>query len=239
MFNRQQHITPSFASAGYPTPDLYAMQADDDIAALRIALLMKLRTQGIHDTKVLNAIEAVPREEYIPENLHAHAYEDTALPIDGEQSISQPGIVATMTQALAIENTHKILEIGTGSGYQTAILAKLARRIYTLERQRTLHQQATARFRLFNLHNIITRYGDGHKGWQEAAPFQRILITAACNVIPEKLLEQLAPGGIMVAPLTQAPGMQRLMKITRGQGGDYTYTPLMEVRFVPMLRGIC
>ncbi|MDE3037606.1 MAG: protein-L-isoaspartate(D-aspartate) O-methyltransferase, partial [Pseudomonadota bacterium] len=172
-----------------------------DEASNRIRLLMQLRNSGISDTHVLSAIENVPRERFVEETFTEHAWDDTALPIACSQTISQPTVVAWMTWALAVEPRMRVLEIGTGSGYQTAILSRLTRRVYTIERHRELLAQAETRFKELKLNNIVTKYGDGSKGWKEAAPFERIIVTAAAGEIPAILLEQLTPGGVMVLPV--------------------------------------
>ncbi|MGH6889898.1 MAG: protein-L-isoaspartate(D-aspartate) O-methyltransferase [Rhizomicrobium sp.] len=206
-----------------------------------IALVMELRGQGITDQQVLSAMERTPRELFVEEPFQATAYENIALPIACGQTISQPYIVAYMTEALAVESRHRVLEIGTGSGYQAAVLAPLCRMVYTIERHKPLLRAAEARFRALKLHNIVVRHGDGLVGWPEQAPFDRILLTAALSEIPPALLEQLKPGGILVAPLS-APGeferiSQRLVRIIRTEKGPVRET-LIPVAFVPMLPGL-
>src|SRR5262249_30525594 len=148
-----------------------------------------------------------------------HAYDDTALPIAAGQTISQPTVVAWMTQALEVNPAMRVLEIGTGSGYQAAILARLARRVYTIERHRELFTLAEARFKQLKLTNIVTKCGDGSKGWKEAAPFERIIVTAAAVEMPQTLLSQLAPGGLMVLPLGKSADNQILLKIHKAIDG--------------------
>jgi len=200
----------------------------------KIRLLLELRSQGITDTRVLNAIETTPRDLFVPEHLQHQAWENTALPIGSGQTISQPIVVATMTDKLRIGDRMMVLEIGTGSGYQAAILSKLARRVYTIERHRELLQAAQERFERLGLHNITTRLGDGSTGWPEAAPFDRIIVTAAARRVPEKLLEQLAPEGIMVIPVGEGAWGQKLVRITR-HGEAFTEEAFMDVRFVPLV----
>lgn len=209
----------------------------EDEVSNRIRLLMALRTGGISDTNVLAAIENTPREMFIEEAFREHAYEDTALPISAGQTISQPTVVAWMTWALEIDPRMRVLEIGTGSGYQTCILARLARRVYTVERHRELMQQAEARFKELKLTNIVTKTGDGSKGWKEAAPFDRIIVTAAAAQIPATLLEQLSPGGIMVVPVGNNVADQILLRIRKAEDGAITTQHLMNVRFVPLVEG--
>ncbi|BBK38331.1 protein-L-isoaspartate O-methyltransferase [Allostella sp. ATCC 35155] len=203
----------------------------------QLRLVMELRRQGIADTRVLGAIERIPRENFIPETFRDQAYEDTALPIGHGQTISQPTVVARMTEALAVGDRHRVLEIGTGSGYQAAVLARLCRRLYTIERHRALLQAAEARFRELRLHNVTTRWGDGTKGWPESAPFDRIIVTAAGLEIPDTLPEQLAPGGIMIIPVGERGDTQRLVRIVRDEDG-FVCDDMGTVRFVPLVAGL-
>lgn len=200
-------------------------------------LLLQLRRAGITDTRVLKAIETVPRELFVPPALRHQTWENTALPIGQGQTISQPEIVARMTQALELTPRSKVLEVGTGSGYQTAVLAGLCRRVYTIERFRSLLREAEALFRALDLHTIVTRAGDGSAGWPEQAPFDRIIVTAAAPQVPETLLDQLAVGGIMVMPVGAIGGEQRLMKLMRNEDG-IDDVELARVRFVPLLPGL-
>lgn len=216
------HHTP-----GHPAP---AESVSD-----RIRLIMKLRNSGINDVDVLAAMENVPREMFVEEAFREHAYDDTALPIASGQTISQPTVVAWMTSALEMEPRMRVLEIGTGSGYQTAILAKLARRIYTIERHRDLLTQAEERFQALKYTHIVTRCGDGSKGWKEVAPFERIIVTAAAAEIPAVLLEQLTPGGVMVVPVGTNVTDQILLRIRKGEDGTISTQHLMNVRFVPLV----
>jgi len=207
-------------------------------AARRIRLLMKLRRSGITDRAVLGAIERIPREAFVPETFSDQAYEDIALPIGRGQTISQPLVVAAMTQGLKLGDRHKVLEVGTGSGYQAAILSKLCRRVYSIERHRPLLDIAEARFKQLRLHNITTVAGDGMKGWPEQAPFDRIIVTAAAAQEPPKaLLDQLSIGGILVIPLGRQSGDQFIYRITRTETG-YDSEKMMPVRFVPLLPDI-
>lgn len=203
----------------------------------KIELIMSLRAQGIRDTRVLEAIETVPREIFVPDAFKDLAYADQALPIECGQTLSQPFIVAFMTDRLKVGERMKVLEVGTGSGYQTAILARLCRRVYTMERYRTLMKQAEARFKELRLANVTTVLGDGSKGWLAQAPFDRIIVTAAAKKLPRKLLEQLAVGGIMVIPVETSPGKQELLRITR-TAEDFERESLLPVRFVPLVDGI-
>ncbi len=207
------------------------------LAARKIRLIMALRRSGVTDTAVLAAIERIPREDFVSEAFHDQAYEDKALPIGQGQTISQPQIVALMTQALEVTPRHKVLEIGTGSGYQTAVLARLARRVYTVERHAPLLKEAEARFAALRISNITAIAGDGMKGWPAQSPFDRIIVTAAAPELPEILLDQLVLGGIMVLPLGPERGDQELIKLKRGEGEIET-EKLCDVRFVPLLPGL-
>ncbi|MEK6746914.1 MAG: protein-L-isoaspartate(D-aspartate) O-methyltransferase [Pseudomonadota bacterium] len=201
----------------------------------RIRLIMNLRRRGIRDANVLSAMESIPRELFVEETFAEHAYEDTALPINCGQTISQPTIVARMTEALMLKPRMKVLEIGTGSGYQAAILAKLARMVYTIERHRDLLAVAEQRFLKLRITNIVTKRGDGSRGWKEAAPFERIIVTAAADDIPSMLVDQLAVGGIMVIPVGENVAQQELLRLTKGEDGKILTETLMDVRFVPLI----
>lgn len=197
---------------------------------------MHLRRRGITCCRTLEAIETIPREIFIPSTFQHQSYEDMALPIGLGQTISQPLVVATMTQALALTDRHKVLEIGTGSGYQAAILSKLCRRLYTIERHKPLLNQAEERFAEMRLRNITAMNGDGMKGWGYQAPYDRIIVTAAAHGdIPNELMEQLAIGGIMIAPIGANDVDQTLVKIRRVSEGHYERENLFAVRFVPLL----
>ncbi|QDO99804.1 protein-L-isoaspartate(D-aspartate) O-methyltransferase [Ferrovibrio terrae] len=203
-----------------------------------IQLLMELRKQGIGDTRVLAAMERVPREQFVAEQFLKHAYDNIALPITQGQTISQPYVVAYMTEALKLTDRMKVLEIGTGSGYQTAVLARLSRRVYTIERYRSLLTTAEKRLNELKITNVVTKLGDGNKGWIEQAPFDRILVTAAADTRPDGLIAQLSPnGGIMVAPVAVNTTEQDVIRYTR-EGDDIREERLLPVRFVPLLPGI-
>jgi len=180
----------------------------------------------------------VPRHRFVPRVLEPGAYEACALPIGYGQTISQPFMVGLMTALLHLRGHERVLEIGTGSGYQTAILAQLCRRVFTIERYRTLSRQAEERFRALKLNNITQLVADGMKGWPQLAPFDRIIVTAAAaQEVPPALLEQLAIGGIMIIPLEERPGKQDLYRITRTAKG-YDQEHLLPVRFVPLVEGV-
>ena len=203
-----------------------------------IQLLMELRKQGISDTRVLAAMERVPREQFVAEQFLKHAYDNIALPITQGQTISQPYVVAYMTEALKLTDRMKVLEIGTGSGYQTAVLARLSRRVYTIERYRSLLTTAEKRLHELKISNVVTKLGDGNKGWPEQAPFDRILVTAAADSRPDSLIAQLSPnGGIMVAPVAVNTTEQDVIRYTR-EGDTVREERMLPVRFVPLLPGI-
>jgi len=207
----------------------------------KVRLLMELRRAGIGDARVLGAIEKTPREIFVGESFQDHAYENVALPIGSGQTISQPYVVALMTERLALTGREKVLEIGTGSGYQTAILARLARRVFTVERHRGLVREAERRFAALRLGNIVTLFGDGAKGWPEQAPFDRIIVTAAARDVPAALVEQLAPRGIMVLPVGGEFHDQQLILVRRhdpAHESPYETEELAWVRFVPMVAGL-
>jgi protein-L-isoaspartate(D-aspartate) O-methyltransferase len=200
-------------------------------------LLLALRSQGVTDPRVLDSIEKTPRELFTPDLFKERAFEDSALPIACGQTISQPFIVGLMTQALTIEPRARVLEIGTGSGYQTAVLSRLSRLVYTVERYRTLMKEAEDRFKTLGLINVITRFGDGGEGWAEQAPFDRIMVTAAAPEEPKRLLAQLKPNGVLVAPIGKGPVQSLRRYAGDGQGG-FKVELLGDVRFVPLLDGV-
>jgi protein-L-isoaspartate(D-aspartate) O-methyltransferase len=198
-------------------------------------LIAVLRDIGITDDKVLAAIERIPRHLFVPPTFQDHAYDDTALPIGHGQTVSQPQIVGLMTAALELSHRSKVLEIGTGSGYQTAVLARLCRRVYTIERHPALLQGAEALFQQLRVQNVTSLAGDGYLGWPDQAPFDRIIVTAAAeDEVPQALLDQLAPGGIMVIPVARSAIDQRLLRLVRRADGIET-TDLGGVRFVPLV----
>lgn len=204
-------------------------------SAARTALIERLKQNGIHDTHVLDAVLETPRELFLIPRLHPQAYDDVALPIGRGQTISQPTVVALMTQALEINDRHKVLEIGTGSGYQASILARLCRRLYTIERHKPLLIEAEEKFKSQRLHNITAIVGDGFAGWPIQAPFDRIMVTAAAPKVPQALLDQLAIGGILVMPVGGVGVTQELRRVTRLADDLYSSVNLCGVRFVPMV----
>ena len=207
-------------------------------------LLAQLRAQGIRDERVLSAMAHTPRDLFVESVFSGEAYADRALPISCGQTISQPYIVAYMTEALQIEPRMRVLEIGTGTGYQAAVLSHLARMVYTVERHRPLLKEAEARFKKLRLSNIVTRHGDGYQGWLEQAPFDRILVTAAFPEAPQNLIEQLKPGGILITPVGKESISQSLLKIIRTKedtrSGSFAFKAetLLPVVFVPMVPGL-
>ena len=203
----------------------------------RIRLVMDLRAAGVADTAVLSAIERVPREAFVPPTFRDRAYEDAALPIGHAQTLSRPSVVGLMTQALEAGPRSKVLEIGTGSGYQTSVLARMVRRVYTIERHRELMIEAEARFKALRVHNVVTKFGDGWQGWPEQAPFERIIVTAAPVDIPGILVDQLAEDGVMVLPVGREKRTQSLIRV-RKIDGHAKIEELDAVRFVPMVAGL-
>jgi protein-L-isoaspartate(D-aspartate) O-methyltransferase len=199
--------------------------------------LFALRSKGVTDARVLTAMEQIDRGPFIRGYFAERAYEDMPLPIACGQTISQPSVVGLMTQALKITNRDKVLEVGTGSGYQAAILSQLARRVYTVDRHRRLVQEASEIFRALDLTNITALTADGSFGLPDQAPFDRIIVTAAAEDPPGPLLAQLKIGGIMVVPVGQSDAVKRLIRVTRHETG-FEYDELRPVRFVPLVEGL-
>ncbi len=210
---------------------------DPGLIQRRLRLLMELRRAGIGDPRVLGAIEKTPREAFVPAAFADQAYEDMALPIDDGQTISQPYVVALMTEALLVGDRHMVLEIGTGSGYQTAILARLARRVFSIERHRGLLRAAERRLEMLGLRNVVCRFGDGTKGWPEQLPYDRVIVTAAAPQIPAALIDGLAPEGVLVAPVGADRRDQQLVRVRRTEDGLVS-EDLGLVRFVPLVSGL-
>jgi protein-L-isoaspartate(D-aspartate) O-methyltransferase len=193
--------------------------------------------QGITDSLTLAAMRAVPRHEFVPEDQRAWAYADTPLPIGHDQTISQPAVVAFMTQVIRPRPGLRVLEVGTGSGYQAAVLAETGARVWTVEIFRALADEARARLRRLGYERIQVRHGDGYAGWPEAAPFDAIVVTAGANSIPPPLIRQLAPGGRLVMPVGDPWTDQRLVLLEKDATGGIVSHDLLPVRFVPLLRG--
>ena len=201
----------------------------------KIRLTLELREAGINNTKVLSAIETTPRELFIPESFRNQAYENIALPIGKDQTISQPYIVALMSQLLEINTNHKILELGTGTGYQSAILSKLARRVYTIERIKSLLINAENIFKKLKITNIVSKHGDGNLGWSEQIPFDRIIFTAATKEITKNLFSHIKENGIIVAPII-VNSSQVLKKYIK-KNNKIQEEDITDVVFVPNLKG--
>lgn len=214
--------------------DLMTSQTTQNPARI-IRLIMHLRNAGITDTRVLAAMERVPREMFIPRQMHDQAYEDIALPIGRGQTISQPFVVAFMTQALELDDRHLVMEVGTGSGYQACVLSKLCRRVYTIERHRPLLEGAEQIFNTLGLRNITSLAGDGMRGWPAPMTFDRIIVTAAAqDKPPQALLDQLSVGGIMIVPVGRS-GEQVLRRYRKESEDTFAVKDLLGVRFVPLL----
>ena len=211
--------------------------ASDDPAERQMRFLFALRTRGVTDARVLTAMERIDRGAFVRGLFAERAYEDMPLPISCGQTISQPSVVGLMTQALNVQPRDTVLEIGTGSGYQAAILSQLARRVYTVDRHRRLVREAQDVFRDLGLVNITAFTADGSHGLPEQAPFDRIIVTAAAEDPPSPLLAQLKLGGIMVLPVGQSDTVQSLLKVTRLESG-FDYEELRPVRFVPLVAGL-
>jgi protein-L-isoaspartate(D-aspartate) O-methyltransferase len=211
--------------------------AEDDIAERKMRFLFALRSKGVTEARVLDAMERIDRGLFVRGLFNERAYEDMPLPIGCGQTISQPSVVGLMTQALELGARDTVLEIGTGSGYQAAILSQIARRVYTIDRHRRLVREADALFRSLDINNIVTMAGDGSFGMPDQAPFDRIIVTAAAEDPPGPLLAQLKIGGIMIVPVGQSDSVQSLIRVRRlSEGLDYE--ELRPVRFVPLVEGM-
>lgn len=208
----------------------------DRFAADREAMVRdQIEARGVKTSAVLNAMRAVPRHEMVPEPVRNMAYSDRPLPIGHGQTISQPYIVALMTELLDPSKSDRVLEIGTGSGYQAAVLSGLVRQVYTIELEPVLAEQSKAKLRELGYSNVIVRQGDGYKGWPEQAPFDKVILTAAPPKIPQTLIDQLKPGGILVAP--EGRMYQELIVVTKGRDGRVRRRSVLPVMFVPMRPG--
>lgn len=209
----------------------------EELAERKMRFLFQLRSRGVTDSRVLTAMEKIDRGLFVRNVFADRAYEDMPLPIACGQTISQPSVVGLMTQALNVNPRDTVLEVGTGSGYQAAVLSQLARRVYTVDRYRRLVREAAELFRQLDLVNITAIPADGSHGLPDQAPFDRIIVTAAAEDPPGPLLEQLKPGGIMVVPVGQSDAVQALIKVTRSSRG-FDYEELRPVRFVPLVEGM-
>jgi len=210
---------------------------DDYVTARNQMVDVQISRRGVSDQRVLNALLQVPRHLFVPAEMRPYSYDDSPLPIGYDQTISQPYIVAYMTELLQVDTSHSVLEIGTGSGYQAAVLARLARQVYSIEIVPELGWRSAALLEELNYSNISVRIGDGYKGWPDAAPFDRIIVTAAPEEIPPELINQLKPGGRMILPVGPRWWSQELLIITKDISGQIKQKKTIAVRFVPMVRG--
>ncbi len=212
--------------------------AQDRFAGQRRDMVRLIADYGVEDSATLAAMLAVPRHEFVPSEYRSRAYADRPLPIGYGQTISQPYIVAYMTEILKPRPGMKVLEVGTGSGYQAAVLAEIGCEVYTVEIFEALATSALGRHERLGYHNVTGRYADGHYGWEEAAPFEAIIVTAAAGYIPPALVEQLEPGGRMMIPVGSVYGVQNLILVMKDADGVVRTRNLLPVRFVPMLKGL-
>lgn len=215
-------------AAGFAEDPKYAEQRN-------VLVKTTIEDRGVQDTEVLRAMYTVPRHEFVPEKLRRNAYEDRPVPIGLGQTISQPYIVAYMTELLQIDKDSVVLEIGTGSGYQAAVLAEIVEQVYTIEIFEELGTQAQERFERLEYDNITAKIGDGYYGWEDAAPFDGIIVTCAADHIPPPLIQQLKPGGKMAIPVGGVFQVQMLMLVMKDEDGEVTVKNMLPVRFVPLL----
>ena len=217
--NRPQHKNPAFTERTSEREEMVAKQ---------------LRPRDIVDPNVLKAMQVVPRHVFVTPSEQSRAYQDTSLPIDYGQTISQPYIVAFMTQALHLDPDSKVLEIGTGTGYQAAVCAEIAKQVYTIEIIEGLAKSAAERLKEFGYNNVFVKYGDGYFGWEEHAPYDAIIGTAAAGKVPQPLFDQLRPNGRMIIPVGNPDGFQELIIYTKDKEGNIKKQSVLDVRFVPM-----
>lgn len=211
-----------------------AQGREESYRVAREKLIAELKALGINQ-RVLDVMAKIPREKFVSAAFKSEAYKNSALPIGENQTISQPYVVALMTHALDVHHEHKVLEIGTGCGYQAAVLSKFARRVFSIERFETLSKEADKRLHDLRIYNVSTRVGDGTLGWPEQAPFDRIMATAASPEPPRALVEQMATGGVMVIPIGEPDGEQKLMRYKKNEDGSLSEYFIGYVRFVPMV----
>lgn len=212
--------------------------ADSLYAARRLELVRSFRILGLRDSATLAAMRAVPRHEFVAPEYRSQAYEDCPLPIDRGQTVSQPSLVAYMTELLRPRRGMKVLEVGTGSGYQAAVLAQIGCRVFTVEIFRSLATSARDRLQRLGYRDVAVRHGDGYLGWPEEAPFDAIIVTAGAEHVPRPLMDQLKPGGRMVIPVASSPGAETLTLVEKDARGAIRRQDLIPVRFVPLLRGV-
>lgn len=225
-----------FIAAARFTTSLLLFSCEDPFVAQRDRMVREqIESRGIRNADVLRAMRSTPRHLFVPENLRDYAYSDHPLPIGLWQTISQPYVVALMTDLLAAGKTDRVLEIGTGSGYQAAVLAGLVKHVYTIEIVAELANSARARLAALGCRNVTVRLGDGYKGWPEEAPFDRIILTAAPPDVPQELIDQLARGGRLVAPVGESPVTQELVVVEKTRAGDIRRRAVTPVMFVPMV----
>lgn len=215
-----------------------AQQTADRFRQQRDAMVDLIAASGVRDAATLRAMRAIPRHEFVPLEYRRRAYGDHPLPIGYGQTISQPYVVAYMTEVLHVTPGMRVLEVGTGSGYQAAVLEEIGTQVYTMEIFKALATSARARLNRLGHHNATVRHADGHFGWPEEAPFDAVIVTAAAGYIPPALVEQLKPGGRMVIPVGSVYGVQNLILVVKDANGDVTTRNLLPVRFVPMLKGL-
>jgi protein-L-isoaspartate(D-aspartate) O-methyltransferase len=220
----------------FNSPAVSARESDDFAARRQDMVRWQITARGIKDPRVIRAMETVPRHLFVPEVYQELSYGDHPLPIGEGQTISQPYIVAFMTEALALKPEDKVLEIGTGSGYQAAVLAELVKQVYTIEIIEPLGKQAQKTLDKMGYKNIHVKIGDGYKGWPDKAPFDAVIVTCAPETVPEPLIQQLKEGGRMIIPVGDTNAVQKLVRVIK-KGGRIETEAVMDVRFVPMVRG--
>jgi protein-L-isoaspartate(D-aspartate) O-methyltransferase len=213
-------------------PDLFSPKDDDALAISKVQLIMYLRKSGIQNIALLRAIEQVKREDFLPKMFANQAYDDVALPIAGGQSINSPSIIAKMIDLLELNQSHATLEVGTGTGYQAAIIAGLTKRLFTIEINRDLYEEAKPRLKPYT--NIVSLFGNGSHGWLDTSPYDRIIVNGAMRAIPSELLQQLNDGGIIIVPIGLPATPQKLLKITR-HNLEYQTTLITYSDFDPII----
>lgn len=231
-------IVLALLALALPRPVAAQAAATDPYLRERLAMVRLIEAHGVTDSATLHAMREVPRHEFVPEVDRYRAYGDHPLPIGYGQTISQPYIVAYMTEILRPRPGMKVLEVGTGSGYQAAVLAQIGCDVYTMELIGVLAESARGRLARLGYDSVTVRHGDGHYGWPESAPFDAVIVTAAAGYIPPDLIEQLKVGGRMIIPVGSVYGVQNLILVERAGRDDLKTHNLLPVRFVPMLRGV-